>query len=476
MEENIKKFWDNRPCNINHSSKEFMSKEYFDEVEKKKYLVESHIPNFSNFEKYKNKKVLEIGCGIGTSAVMFARAGADYVGVELSTESLNITKMRFEIFNLKGAFYTLNAENMDIFEDDTYDLVYSYGVIHHAENPEKVIDEAYRVLKSDGELKLMLYAEDSWKKMIIDMNLDQYEAQHNCPIVYTYTKEEIYELLRHFSNISIEQEHIFPYKIEDYKNNTYNYVEYFASMSPEIFSALEKKLGWHLCITCRKKEPILNDKKVETYYNYPWEHIVIERMFKDTLINDASKSIPEYNDKYWDNSNHFINDMTSNKEIIDKTMFSRSLIRIIDYFSSHEFINKLEKLTRISKLYINEHLTGGGLVISPTDSYLVKHIDFNFNNELNMYRAVNLICYFNEDWDESYGGNFQLFSTESNEVKKISPIINRVLIFKSNNKTIHGFDKIVKNNLSRKSLNLWYYTKEKPLYVDYTPHKTIWFN
>ena len=90
-----------------------------------------------------------------------------------------------------------------------------------------------------------------------------------------------------------------------------------------------------------------------------------------------------------------------------------------------------------------------------------------------MYRAVNLICYFNEDWKEEFGGNFQLYNKELEEVKKISPILNRVLIFKSNNRTIHGFDMI--NNKSRKSLNLWYYTKDKPIYVDYKEHKTIWF-
>ena len=73
MEHKIKQYWNNRPCNINHSKKEFMSKEYFDEIEKKKFYVESHIEDFSEFKKYKDKKVLEIGCGIGTCGVKFAR-------------------------------------------------------------------------------------------------------------------------------------------------------------------------------------------------------------------------------------------------------------------------------------------------------------------------------------------------------------------------------------------------------------------
>ena len=473
MEKKIKEYWNNRPCNINHSKKEFMSKEYFEEIEKKKFYVESHIEDFSEFKKYKDKKVLEIGCGIGTCGVKFAREGADYTGIELSNESLEITKKRFDVYSLEGKFHLLNAEDMGIFEDNTFDLVYSFGVIHHAENPEKIIDEVYRVLKKGGEFKLMMYASNSWKKIFIDEKLDQYEAQDNCPIAYTYTNDEIYDLLKRFSNIKIEQDHIFPYKLDDYKNNIYTYVDYFSCLPDKIFCKLEKRLGWHLCITCNKLDSILNEERVETIYSHPWEHIVIENMFKSNLIQEVSNSIPDYSDKYWNDGNHFINENANKKEIIDKSKFCSSLQEIINYFSSPQFINRLEKLTNISKLFINDNLTGGGLVISPIKAKLEKHIDFNYNNELKMYRAVNLICYFNEDWKEEFGGNFQLYNKELEEVKKISPILNRVLIFKSNNRTIHGFDMI--NNKSRKSLNLWYYTKDKPIYVDYKEHKTIWF-
>ena len=72
--EQIKNYWNNQPCNINHSSKEILSKEYFDEVEIKKYFVEPHIPKFAEFDKWKDKRVLEIGCGIGTDSINFAKA------------------------------------------------------------------------------------------------------------------------------------------------------------------------------------------------------------------------------------------------------------------------------------------------------------------------------------------------------------------------------------------------------------------
>lgn len=99
--EKVEKFWDARPCNIRHSKKPFGSKEYFDEVETKKYFVEPHILDFANFKSVTNKKVLEIGCGIGTDATNFARNGAIYTGVELSNESLQVVKKDLKFLGLR---------------------------------------------------------------------------------------------------------------------------------------------------------------------------------------------------------------------------------------------------------------------------------------------------------------------------------------------------------------------------------------
>jgi SAM-dependent methyltransferase len=162
----IKTYWDNRPCNIKHSSKKVATKEYFNEVDHKRYFIEPHIKEFANFKKWKNKKVLEIGCRIGTDSINFAKYGAQYYGLELSDKSLNLTKKRFKVYNLPGKLYQINAEEkLDFLGMGTFDLVYSFGVIHHSPNPEKIIENAYNLLKEDGVLKIMLYAQNSWKKL-----------------------------------------------------------------------------------------------------------------------------------------------------------------------------------------------------------------------------------------------------------------------------------------------------------------------
>ena len=252
--EEVKKFWNDRPCNVRHSSKEVGTEEYFNEVERKKFFVEPHILEFTNFEQWNGKKVLEIGCGLATAGTNFALHGAEYTGVELSEESLSLAKKRFEVFGQDGAFYSGNAEQLSSFVPvETYDLIYSFGVIHHSPHPEKIVSEIKKYMNENSVLKIMLYAKNSWKNYMIDAGLDQPEAQYGCPIANTYTKEDVVELLDGYDVLSIEQDHIFPYQVEPYKRGEYIKQPWFEAMSPEMFRTLEKNLGWHLLITAKLK-------------------------------------------------------------------------------------------------------------------------------------------------------------------------------------------------------------------------------
>jgi len=96
----VKKYWDQRPCNIKHSSSKIGSRQYFDEVEARKYFIEPHIPRFAEFEKWQGKKILEIGCGIGTDTINFARNGAEVTAVDISEKSLELAEERAKVYGL----------------------------------------------------------------------------------------------------------------------------------------------------------------------------------------------------------------------------------------------------------------------------------------------------------------------------------------------------------------------------------------
>jgi len=252
--EQVKEFWDARPCNVRHSSKPIGTREYFDEVERKKFTAEPHIPAFCEFDRWQNQRVLEIGSGIGTMAINFARAGADYTGVELSEESLELTRQRFDVYDYPGRFYQGNAEHLtDFVPIQPYDLVFTWGVIHHSPNPAAILREAQHYMAPGTTLKVMVYAANSWKNYMIEAGFDQPEAQYGCPIAYTYTEQELRDMIGPgFQIVSVEQDHIFPFQIEPYKRGEYVRQPWFEHMPQEIFRVLEKKLGWHLMITAEK--------------------------------------------------------------------------------------------------------------------------------------------------------------------------------------------------------------------------------
>ncbi len=140
----VQQYWDRRPCNIRHSPQPVGTRDYFDEVEARKYFVEPHIPRFAEFERWRGKKVLEIGCGIGTDTVNFARHGADVTAVDLSPNSLEIARQRVEVYGLddRVRFFKGSAEELTSFvPKQAYDLIYSFGVIHHTPHPERVLDQ-----------------------------------------------------------------------------------------------------------------------------------------------------------------------------------------------------------------------------------------------------------------------------------------------------------------------------------------------
>ena len=155
--ETVKAYWNSSPCQAN-LSQDADRRRYFEEISRKRYLGrDRHVPRVAQFSAFRGKKVLEVGCGIGTDGLEFAKAGAIYTGVDLTPNSVDLARERFSVLGVPGRFEVANAEVELPFADETFDHVYSFGVIHHSPNPPKIVDQIHRVLKKRGTVTVMLY-------------------------------------------------------------------------------------------------------------------------------------------------------------------------------------------------------------------------------------------------------------------------------------------------------------------------------
>lgn len=141
---------------------ELGTREFFNRVDREFYSWNKPLHGTRPFDKifpydqYKDKKVLEIGCGLGTMLMNWAKTGADCTGIDLNPTSIHQTKKRFELNNLDADIQLADSRNLP-FPKETFDYVYSWGVLHHSPDLDKSIAEFFRVLKPGGQFGIMLY-------------------------------------------------------------------------------------------------------------------------------------------------------------------------------------------------------------------------------------------------------------------------------------------------------------------------------
>jgi ubiquinone/menaquinone biosynthesis C-methylase UbiE len=159
--EEVKGFWNAHPCQADLSAQE-ERRRYFEEISQKRYgKREWYVPIIAQFDKFKGKRVLEVGCSIATDGLEFAKAGAVYTGVDLTPNAIELAKERFGLYSVPGEFRAANAEERLPFPDNSFDHAYSFGVIHHSPHPERIVAEIHRVLRPGGTFTIMLYNRNS---------------------------------------------------------------------------------------------------------------------------------------------------------------------------------------------------------------------------------------------------------------------------------------------------------------------------
>ena len=165
LKERVRAFWQEHPCGSKFSDAEIGTREFFDRVEAHRYEKEWHIPVAAQFASTRGLKVLEIGCGVGTDGLQFARGGATYTGVDLTEAAVDLARKNFESAGVPGEFRVADAENLD-FADGSFDVAYSHGVLHHTPDIAAAVREVHRVLKPGGRAIVMLYHRGSYNYRI----------------------------------------------------------------------------------------------------------------------------------------------------------------------------------------------------------------------------------------------------------------------------------------------------------------------
>lgn len=156
----VEKFWNARPCDSDTSQPELLSKDYFAEIEKYRYSLQPHIADLLSRLDLQGTRVLEIGTGAGTDARAIVSHGGEYFGINVDAGSSDMTRTALEVFGVPGEVRHASALSIP-YSDDSFDVVYSFGVLHHIPAVAGAVEEILRVLKPGGRLVIMLYNRNS---------------------------------------------------------------------------------------------------------------------------------------------------------------------------------------------------------------------------------------------------------------------------------------------------------------------------
>lgn len=227
--EEVKDYWEENIPQYWYSNKEENTKEYYDEIQKQRYSkFYPYLIKLAEFNEHPNEKVLEVGCGQGTDLLQFVKGGAKVWGVDLTEPAIKKTREMFKVYNYKVRLKHLDAEDLNIFGDNFFDVVYSFGVIHHTPNPQKMIDEIHRVLKPNGKAIIMIYGKGLgwWCRLFLFIFTGKFlkysfqefinihsEYKGNCPLVRIYSVRQAQKLFKDFSKAQIKK--LLPYNINN---------------------------------------------------------------------------------------------------------------------------------------------------------------------------------------------------------------------------------------------------------------------
>ena len=246
----VRSYWDRHIHDLEITRHPVGSRGFFDDLDQYHFEKLHHLLRLVDFDGYRDRMVLEVGCGAAVDLARFARGGAMTTGVDLAPTAIALARENFGQQGLTGRFEVADGEHLP-FADDTFDCVYAHGVVQYTANPQRLVSECRRVLRPGGVAIFQVYNRISWLNglsKLMKVGLEHDDA----PVLLKFTIGEFKRLLNGFRDVRIVPER-FPVKSRlhgGWKGLVFNTC--FVGTFNALPRGLVRRFGWHLLAFCRK--------------------------------------------------------------------------------------------------------------------------------------------------------------------------------------------------------------------------------
>jgi ubiquinone/menaquinone biosynthesis C-methylase UbiE len=246
----VRRYWDAHIHDLGITTQPPGSSGFFADLDAYHFEKLHHLPRFVDFDGWRGRMVLDVGCGAGVEVVRFARGGARTVGVDVSERAIRLTRQNLTHHGIAAALSVADAEALP-FADRFFDFVYAHGVIQYAADDKQVVAECHRVLRPGGRALFQVYNRISWLQLLSTVMRVPLEHE-DAPVLRRYSAREFRAVLRPFASVTITAER-FPVKSrlhKGWKGAVFN--AGFVGTFNALPRAWVRRFGWHLLAECRK--------------------------------------------------------------------------------------------------------------------------------------------------------------------------------------------------------------------------------
>jgi SAM-dependent methyltransferase len=246
----VRRYWDTHIHDLEISSHQPGTPGFFADLDQYHFEKLHHLLRLVDFDAWRGRDVLDVGCGAGVEVVRFARAGARVVGVDTSAQAVGLTRTNVEQQGLRAGLVVADGEQLP-FPDASFDYVFAHGVVQYAASDRQVVTECHRVLRPGGTALFQVYNRISWLNLLSKVMKTPLEHE-DAPVLGRYSIPEFRRLLTPFAQVELIPER-FPVRSrlhKGWKGTLYN--TFFVGAFNTLPRAWVRRYGWHLLALATK--------------------------------------------------------------------------------------------------------------------------------------------------------------------------------------------------------------------------------